>query len=88
MPGPFPAPPISYHHPSYLSLSDAEGGGQLGPLGEREEVCPLEPALQVLELQRRVDGPWLSDLLPRRGDPRDQLAVLDVHVAGGQPVLA
>ena len=48
----------------------------------------LEPALQVLELQRRVDGPWLSDLLPRRRDPRDQLAVLDVHVAGGQPVLA
>lgn len=48
----------------------------------------LEPALQVLQLQGGVDGPWLSDLLPRRGDPRDQLAVLDVHVASGQPVLA
>ena len=73
---------------SYLSLSNAEGRGQLGPLGEGEEVRALEPALQVLELQRRVDGPWLSDLLPRRRDPRDQLAVLDVHVARCEPVLA
>ena len=36
---------------SYLNLCNAQGGGQLGSLGQCEEVSPLEPALQVLELQ-------------------------------------
>ena len=36
---------------SYLNLCNAQGGGQLGSLGQREEVSPLEPALQMLELQ-------------------------------------
>ena len=73
---------------SYLNLCNAEGGGQLGPLGQCEEVSPLEPALQVLELQRRVHGPWLSDLLPRGSGTGDQFPVLYVHALNQGLVLA
>ena len=38
---------------SYLRLREAEGGRQLRPLREGQVLRPLEPALQLLDLQRR-----------------------------------
>ena len=48
---PTPLPTLFLSQSSYLNLCNAEGGGQLGSLGQCEEVSPLEPTLQVLELQ-------------------------------------
>ena len=54
---------------SYLRLREAEGGRELGPLRQGEVLRPLEPALQLLNLQRRVDRPRLPHLLPFAVDP-------------------
>lgn len=60
---------------SYLRLREAEGGGELRPLRQGEVLRPLEPALQLLDLQRRVDRPRLPHLLPFAVDPC-QFAIL------------
>ena len=60
---------------SYLRLSEAEGGRQLRPLRQGQVLRPLEPALQLLDLQRRVDGPRLPHLLAFAVDPC-QFAIL------------
>ena len=60
---------------TYLGLGDAKAGGQLCALGQREVLGPLEPSLQLLDLQRRVNRTWLPDLLPLSIDSCDQLAV-------------
>ena len=60
---------------SYLRLREAEGGRQLRPLREGQVLRPLEPALQLLDLQRRVDGPRLPHLLAFAVDPC-QFAIL------------
>ena len=60
---------------SYLRLREAEGGRQLRPLWQGEVLRPLEPALQLLDLQRRVDRPRLPHLLPFAVDPC-QFAIL------------
>lgn len=60
---------------TYLSLGDAKACGQLCALWEREVLGPLEPPLKLLDLQRRVNRTWLSDLLPLSIDSCDQLAV-------------
>ncbi len=63
---------------SYLSLRNAQARRQLGPLGQRQVLRPLEPPLQLLDLQRGVDGARLADLLALAVDPGDYLAMLDV----------
>ena len=60
----------------YLCLGDAEAGGELRALGQGQVLRPLEPTLQLLDLQARVDRPRLPDLLPLSIDSSDQLAVL------------
>ena len=60
---------------SYLRLREAEGGRQLRPLWQGQVLRPLEPALQLLDLQRRVDGPRLPHLLAFTVDPC-QFAIL------------
>ena len=60
---------------SYLRLREAEGGRELRPLRQGEVLRPLEPALQLLNLQRRVDRPRLPHLLPFAVDPC-QFAIL------------
>ena len=60
---------------TYLSLGDAEARGQLRALRQREVLGPLEPPLQLLDLQRGVNRTWLPDLLPLSIDSSDQLAV-------------
>ena len=49
---------------TYLSLGDAKACGQLCSLWQREILGPLEPSLQLLDLQRGVDCPWFPHLLP------------------------
>ena len=63
----------------YLSLCNAQRGRQLGPLGQGQVLRALEPPLQLLYLQRRVDGARLADLLALAVDPGDNLAMLDVR---------
>ena len=60
---------------SYLRLREAEGGRELRPLRQGEVLRPLKPALQLLDLQRRVDCPGLPHLLPFAVDPC-QFAIL------------
>ena len=60
---------------TYLSLGDAEARGQLRALRQREVLGPLEPPLQLLDLQRGVNRTWLPDLLPLSIDSSDQLAM-------------
>ena len=60
---------------SYLSLGEAEGAGQLGPFRKGQVLRPLEPPLQLLDLQRGVDRPGLPHLLALAVYPR-QLPVL------------
>lgn len=47
----------------YLGLGEAELRRQLGPLGQRQVLRVLEALVQVLQLQARVDGPGLAQLL-------------------------
>ena len=49
----------------HLRLGEAELRGQLGPLGQRQVLRVLETLVQVLQLQTRVDGPRLPELLGR-----------------------
>lgn len=49
----------------HLRLGEAELRGQLGPLGQRQVLRVLETLVQVLQLQIRVDGPRLAELLGR-----------------------
>ena len=62
--------------PPYLCLRDPEAGCKLGSFGQGKVLGALEPPLQLLDLQRRVNAPWLPDLLPLSIDSSDQLAVL------------
>ncbi len=62
---------------SYLSLRNAEAGGQLRALGQRQVLRAVEPPLQLLDLQRGVDGARLADLLALAVDAGDYLAMLD-----------
>ena len=64
---------------SYLSLCNAQCCRQLCPFRQRQVLRPLEPPLQLLDLEGGVDGPGLPDLLPLSVDPGDDLAVLDVR---------
>jgi len=59
----------------HLSLGDAKACGQLCSLWQREILGPLEPSLQLLDLQRGVYRAWLPDLLPLSIDSSDQLAM-------------
>jgi len=61
---------------SYLRLRQSQGAGQLGPFRQGQVLRPLEPPLELLDLQRRVDGARLAHLLALAVDPRD-LAILD-----------
>lgn len=72
---PPPRHPLELRRP-YLSLRQPQRAGQLGPLRQRQVLRPLEPALQLLDLERRVDGPRLAHLLALAVDP-SQLAILD-----------
>lgn len=49
----------------HLRLGEAELRSQLGPLGQRQVLRVLETLVQVLQLQTRVDGPRLPELLGR-----------------------
>ena len=60
---------------TYLSLGDAKACSQLCSLWQREILGPLEPSLQLLDLQRGVYRAWLPDLLPLSIDSSDQLAM-------------
>lgn len=53
----------------YLSLSESEGGGQFGPFGQRQVLCALEAAVELLQLQRRIDGARFAHLLALAVDP-------------------
>ena len=49
---------------SYLMIaSNAQRGRELCPLRQRQVLRPEEESLQLPDLQRRVDGFWLSDLI-------------------------
>ena len=61
--------------PSYLRLGEAQLGSQVGPLGQGEVLGLLEALVQRLELQARVDGPRLADLLALPVQP--DLPILD-----------
>lgn len=50
---------------AHLGLGEAELRGQLGPLGQCQVLRVLEPLVEVLQLQARVDGPGLAELLGR-----------------------
>lgn len=68
----------------YLSLCQSEGAGQFRPLGQRQVLGPLEPALQLLDLQWGIYGSGFPHLLPFAIDPRQFSvldALLDVHCA-------
>ncbi len=69
------ADPLIFCRP-YLRLRESQRGRQLGPLRQRQVLRALEPPLQLLDLQRGVDGPRLAHLLALAVDPR-QLAILD-----------
>lgn len=60
-----PSSPRSPSSPgsAYLCLREAERGGQLGPLWQRQVLGALEATVQLLQLQTRVDGPRLAHLL-------------------------
>ena len=60
----------------YLCLRDAEAGGELRPLWQRQVLRALEPALQLLNLKARVDAARFADLFALAVDPGDQLSVL------------
>ena len=49
---------------SYLSLSEAEVGRQLGAVRQAKVLGALESSLQLLDLQRRVNRSWLPHFLP------------------------
>ena len=60
----------------YLSLGEPQGGRQLRSFGQGQVLRALEPPLQLLDLQRRVDGARLPHLLALAVDP-GELAILD-----------
>ena len=68
-------PCISLHTPRYLRLGEAQLGGQVSPLGQGQVLGLLEALVQRLELQARVNGPRLADLLALAVQP--DLPVLD-----------
>ena len=59
---------------TYLCLSEPQGGGELGPLGQGEVLGALEAAVELLQLQGGVDGAGLPHLL---------LAILLHELLGG-----
>ena len=56
-------PSLEDHLQPYLCLCEAESGGKLRSFRQRQVLGALEPPLQLLDLQRRVDGPRLPHLL-------------------------
>lgn len=48
---------------SHLCLCQAERSGEFGPLGQGEILGALEAAVELLQLQTRVDGARFSHLL-------------------------
>lgn len=49
----------------HLCLGEAKLRGQLGPLGQSQVLRVLETLVQALQLQTRIDGPRLPELLGR-----------------------
>lgn len=54
---------------AYLRLSESQRCSQLCPLRQRQVLRPLEPPLELLDLQRGVDCPRLPHLLALAVDP-------------------
>ena len=48
---------------SYLSLGQSKVGRKLGSLRQSKILGPLKPSLQLLDLERGIDGPWFSHFL-------------------------
>lgn len=48
----------------YLRLRESQGGRELRPLGQSEVLSLLEPPVQSLQLQTRVNRPGFADLFP------------------------